>query len=173
MIGARLLLREVRTSDATGAYLKWMNDEEVLKFTESRFLSCSDEQLRQYIDTINKDSSYIFRAITLRESGRHIGNIKLGPMDWNHRFGDVGVIIGARECWGKGYAAESIRLLVEYAFASLRLHKLTAGCYATNRAAIKAFEKTGFAIEGVRTSQYLFAGHYVDLVLLGLINPAA
>jgi len=172
LVGKRLCLRDVRLSDAGGAYLQWMNDKEVLKYTESRFQPYSKERLCSYIETINKDSDFVFRAITLEESGRHIGNIKLGPIDWNHRFGDIGIIIGAKDCWGKGYAAESIRLLAEFAFTSLKLHKLTAGCYAVNSASVRAFEKAGFTKEGIRPSQYLSEGQYVDLVFMGLINPA-
>jgi ribosomal-protein-alanine N-acetyltransferase len=139
LVGKRLLLREVRLSDANGPYLQWMNDPEVLKYTESRFQPYSKERLCQYIETINKNPDFVFHAITLRDTGRHIGNIKLGPIEKDpigDLVGDVGFIIGAKECWGKGYAAESIRLLAQYAFSSLKLHRLTAGCYAVNKAAI-------------------------------------
>jgi RimJ/RimL family protein N-acetyltransferase len=171
LIGKRVRLREVRTSDASGAYLEWMNDAEVLKYTESRFRSHPREDLCEYVMKINANSDFVFRAITLGDAGRHIGNIKLGPIDWNHRFGDIGIIIGAKDCWGKNYAAESIRLLADYAFSVLKLHKLTAGCYAINDAGIKAFIKAGFAREGRRNSQYVCDGRYVDLVYLGLVNP--
>lgn len=172
LIGKKLCLRDVRLSDAGGEYLQWMNDREVLKYTESRFHPYTRERLKEYIKTINKNPDFIFQAITLRDSGRHIGNIKLGPVDWNHRFGDIGIIIGAKDCWGLGYAAESIRLLADFAFSSLKLHKLTAGCYVVNIPSIKAFEKAGFVREGFRPSQYLSDGRYVDLVCLGLLNPA-
>jgi RimJ/RimL family protein N-acetyltransferase len=172
LIGQRLRLRDVRLYYARGHYLQWMNDQEVLKYTESRFHPYTKARLREYIRTINKNPDFIFRAITLRDSGRHIGNIKLGPVDWNHRFGDIGIIIGAKDCWGRGYAAESIRLLADFAFSSLKLHKLTAGCYVVNIPSIKAFEKAGFVRECLRPSQYLSDGRYVDLICFGLLNPA-
>jgi len=170
--GRRICLREVRLSDVEGPYLRWINDPEVLKYTESRFSPYSKEQLCEYITSVNENPNLVFLAITLLDSGRHIGNIKLGPIDGNHRFGDIGIIIGAKDCWGQGYATESIRLLVDFAFASLKLHKLTAGCYAVGTAGIRAFEKAGFTKEGIRPSQYLSDGRYVDLVYLGLVNPA-
>ncbi len=172
LIGMHLRLREVRLSDANGPYLEWMNDAEVLKYTESRFQSHSKADLCDYVVRINANPDFVFRAITLGDTGRHIGNIKLGPIDWNHRFGDIGIIIGAKDCWGKNYAAESIRLLADHAFSVLKMHKLTAGCYAINEAGIKAFIKAGFVFEGRRNSQYLSDGRYVDHVYLGLINPA-
>jgi RimJ/RimL family protein N-acetyltransferase len=172
LTGDRVCLRDVRLSDVEGEYAQWINDPEVLKYTESRFRFFSQERLREYVTSVNENNDLVFLAITLRESGRHIGNIKLGPIDWNHRFGDIGLIIGAKDCWGQGYASESIRLLAKFAFTSLKLHKLTAGCYAVNSAAIKAFEKAGFMREGLRHSQYLCEERYVDLVCLGLLDPA-
>jgi [ribosomal protein S5]-alanine N-acetyltransferase len=172
LTSGRLCLREVRLSDAEGPYLQWMNDAEVLKYTESRFRPYSTEQLCDYVARINASPDLVFRAITLRDTGRHIGNIKLGPVDWNHRFGDIGIIIGAKDCWRQGYAEESVRLLADFAFSSLKLHKLTGGCYASHVAAIKVFEKAGFVREGIRSGQYLSEGGYVDLVCLGLLNPA-
>ena len=122
--------------------------------------------------TINANPDFVFRAITLGDTGRHIGNIKLGPIDWNHRFGDIGIIIGAKDCWGKSYAAESIRLLADHAFGILKMHKLTAGCYAINEAGIKAFIKAGSSAKGVAVASTGRDGRYIDLIYLGLINPA-
>jgi ribosomal-protein-alanine N-acetyltransferase len=174
LVGKRLLLREVRLSDANGPYLQWMNDPEVLKYTESRFQPYSKERLCQYIETINKNPDCVFRAITLRDTGRHIGNIKLGSIEKDpvgDLVGDVGFIIGAKECWGKGYAAESIRLLAEYAFSSLKLHKLTAGCYAVNIAAIKTLKKAGFAQLPSGDKPYLSDGKPVEVVNFELLEP--
>ena len=58
----------------------------------------------------------------------------------------------------------------DYAFSKLSLHKLTAGCYVTNPASIRAFKKVGFAEEGLLRSQYLTEyGRYTDEVVLGCL----
>jgi RimJ/RimL family protein N-acetyltransferase len=85
----------------------------------------------------------------------------------------MGLLIGERAYWGRGIATEVISLVARYAFDELRLHKVTAGCYSINRAAIKAFEKAGFVREGLRRKQYECNGEYVDHVLLGLLGPHA
>ena len=54
-----------------------------------------------------------------------------------HRFADIGIIIGDDAYWGRGFASEAIKLVISYAFDRLKLHKLTAGCYATNAGATK------------------------------------
>ena len=170
LVGERIYLREVRPSDVNENYYRWMNDPEVIQYLESRFHSNSRESLKAYVQIYDGDTDTIFLAIILKEKEQHIGNIKLGPINWYHRFGDIGIIIGDKEYWGKGYAAEAISLLSEHAFKNLNLHKLTAGCYKPNEGSLRAFEKAGFETEGVRKKHCFFNGKYVDAILLGLLN---
>jgi RimJ/RimL family protein N-acetyltransferase len=167
--GERLYLREVRPSDVNEDYHRWMNDPEVTRYLESRFYPNSMEKLREYVAGKLGDRDNVFLAIVLKESDQHIGNIKLGPINWIHRFGDVGILIGEKDCWGKGYATEAIRLVVDYAFQTLNLHKLTAGAYDANQGSVRAFLKAEFTQEGVRKNQFYCSGRYVDGILLGIV----
>lgn len=168
--GKRLYLREVRLADVNENYYRWMNDREVTRYLESRFYPNSMEKLAEYVASKLGDRNNVFLAIVLKEGDRHIGNIKLGPIDWIHRVGDVGLIIGEKDCWGKGYASEAISLMGEYAFGRLNLRKVTAGCYASNQGSVKAFQKAGFVIEGLRLQHYYCDGKYDDAVLLGILR---
>jgi [ribosomal protein S5]-alanine N-acetyltransferase len=168
--GKRIYLREVRLTDVNENYYRWMNDKEVTRYLESRFYPNSMEKLAEYVTTKLGDRNNIFLAIVQKDGDRHIGNIKLGPIDWIHRVGDLGLIIGEKDCWGKGYASEAISLVVEYAFGQLNLRKVTAGCYALNQGSIKAFQKAGFVIEGVRRQHYYCGGSYDDGILLGILR---
>lgn len=170
--GARLYLRQVRIGDAPGAYLAWMNDPNVTKYTESRFTPHSVEDIERYIEDITTNGRFLFLAIVHVADDTHIGNIKLGPVDWNHMVADIGIIIGNKEYWGQGMAAEAISTLAAYSFEVLGLHKLTAGCYLPNQAAVKAFEKAGFEIEGVMKQHCLLDNYYVDMIRLGKIDKA-
>lgn len=168
LVGRRICLREVRPADVNENYYSWMNDPEVTRYLESRFYPNSVEQLRDYVTGKLGDRDTVFLAIVLQDSGRHIGNIKLGPINWIHRLADVGLIIGEKECWGKGYATEAIGLITEYAFRKLNLRRLTAGCYAENIGSAKAFIKAGWQQEAVRPGMYNLDGRYVDAILLGI-----
>ncbi|MCB9233665.1 MAG: GNAT family N-acetyltransferase [Bacteroidia bacterium] len=170
LAGERLYLRELRPEDAAGNYLAWMNDPEITQFLESRFRSYTEQDLLDYIEVTSQDPNSYPMAICQSVDGRHVGNIKLGPVNTIHRHGDIGIIIGERDCWGKGYATEAIRLLVDFAFEELGLHKVTAGCYSDNPGSAKAFLKAGFVEEGVKKEQYLSNGVYVDGILLGMVN---
>ncbi|MCK4820653.1 GNAT family N-acetyltransferase [bacterium] len=170
LVGERIYLREVRPGDVNDAYYRWMNDPEVTQYLESRFSPNSMESLLEYVRNFQGNQDNIFLAIVLKENHKHIGNIKMGPINRFHRLADVGIMIGEKDCWGKGYASEAISLIVEHAFKNLNLHKLTAGCYEQNQGSLEAFQKAGFEIEGVRKKHCFFNGEYVDAILLGKIN---
>lgn len=166
--GERIYLREVRPSDVNENYKSWMNDPEVTRYLESRFYPNSLEELQDYVTHKLGDRENVFLAILLNDGDRHIGNIKLGPINWIHRFADVGLLIGEKDCWGKGYATEAIRLVTAYAFKTLNLHHLTAGCYAENIGSAKAFIKAGWQQEGVRRSLFFCGGVFTDAIMLGI-----
>lgn len=165
--GDKIFLREVRREDVNENYYKWMNDHEITRYTESRFYPYSSEQLLNYVVSLDGKKDSIFLAIIEKITGQHIGNIKLGGIDWIHRRADIGVIIGEKSCWGQGYASEAIALISEYGLRKLNLHKVWAGCYANNTGSIKAFKKAGFIEEGMQKKHYYCDGEYIDIVFLG------
>ena len=169
--GERLSLRDVVPEDASEAYASWMNDFDVNRYTESRFTRHTRESIRLYIEAITSTETNLFLAIIAREGERHIGNIKLSDIDRHHGTAEVGIIIGDKSCWGRGYGCEAIDLLAGYAFATLGLRKLTAGFYVTNTGSIGAFEKAGFVAEGVMKAQYISNGKVIDGVRLGRVRP--
>lgn len=166
--GKRLILSRMQVSDVTKNYCNWMNDKEVTCFLESRFYSHSIDSLREYVCKLQNDPNELLFAILLKENKRHIGNIKLGPINWIHHFAEIGLMIGEKDFWGRGYASEAIQIITEYAFDTLGLNKLIAGCYELNKGSLKAFQKAGFGIEGVHKKHFLYDGRYIDSIRLGL-----
>ena len=167
--GERIRLRKIELTDVNEDYRAWMNDPEVVRYTESRFRTHSLEDIRAYVQSVRSDANSVFFAIIEKETGKHIGNIKIGHMLPVHRTADVGVIIGDRNCWGKGYATEALKLTAAYAAEPLKLHKLWAGIYADNPGSIQAFRRAGFVEEG-RFARHWFSGpDYVDGLQMGLL----
>lgn len=168
--GRRIYLRPAEDKDINKRYLSWIDDSAVTRFMESRFKKWTLRELKKYADGIRDSHDNLFFAIILKSRDRHIGNIKIGPINRIHKFADIGILIGDKSCWGRGYAAEAIELAADYAFTGLKLHKLTAGAYATNIGSIKAFQKAGFRVEGIRSKHYRESAGYVDCILMGRIN---
>lgn len=169
--GPTVYLRKLVLFDVNANYVQWMNDPQVIHFLEVRHSRRTLKDLREYVSGVIERKEDLFFAICLNESGRHIGNIKLGPINRVHGFAHIKFFIGEREHWGKGIATEAVDLVVRYAFETLGLHKVLAGCYANNEASLRVFRKCGFKKEGVQVAQWLCDGKYVDGILLAKTNP--
>ncbi len=168
--GQRIRLRQLRLDEITECYCKWMNNPEINRYLESRYRVWDRESLRDYVTSMEKDkNSYLFAVATI-EDDQHIGNIKLGPVDWNHRRGSIGILIGDSRSHGKGFGGEAIMLLARFAFQELELNKVTASAYVVNRPSVRLFEKLNFATEGVRRGHAFCDNEFVDCIEFGLLR---
>lgn len=172
IIGEKVYFRGMDESDIEGPYLDWLNDEEVTRFlTTVGHFPATKENLLHYIQSMARSDKDVFFAIHDVKSDEFIGTSHLGPIDWITRIAPLGIMIGNKKFWGRGYAAEAIRLASDHAFKRLNLHKLTAGVAAINEDSAKAFKRAGFEIEGRVKSQVFLDGEYYDSLYLGITKP--
>ena len=95
----RLILRPLSIDHCTEEYVNWMNDSIVTLYLESGG-DYTIEMLKDYIvSTISKN--IYFWAIHLKDSGKHIGNIKIDPINIRHSYGEYGILMGDKDEWGK------------------------------------------------------------------------
>lgn len=168
--GARLHLRPVTPADIDGPYLSWLNDPETTRFLDTGREPVTREALERMVRASVASTDAVLLAIVDRQTGRHIGNIRLSMINRLHRTASLGILIGEREFRGKGYAREAVELMLRHAFERLGLHKVTAGAYSDHAACLTAFQRAGFAVEG-RQRQHLFRdGIYHDKVLMGCLR---
>jgi len=168
IMGERIYLREVRLSDVNENYYRWLNDPDVTRYLETRYIPRSLENIRQYVESMDVNPDEIFLAICLKENGMHVGNIKLGPINRIHRFADISLLIGEKSVWRQGIGTEAIRLLANFAFDVLNLNKLRSGCYEDNKGSMKAFLKAGFVQEGILRKQWQVNGIFQGEIVFGL-----
>jgi RimJ/RimL family protein N-acetyltransferase len=88
-------------------------------------------------------------------ASRLIGVAYLASLDSTHRRGQVGVTIGDRAWWGRGYGRETLELLLAFGFGELDLHRITANAFAYNAAWKGLLAAAGFRLEG-RLRDYLY-----------------
>jgi RimJ/RimL family protein N-acetyltransferase len=166
--GERIYLREVRISDVNENYYKWLNDKEVNQYLETRYIPQSLDNIKKYVENMDGKSDEIFLAICLNQNNKHIGNIKLGPINWIHRFATISFLIGEKKYWGNGFATEAITLVTKFAFNTLNLHKIEAGCYENNIGSRRSLEKVGFKVEGILKKHRVADGKFQNDIILGL-----
>ena len=168
--GSRVSLRLVELSDCSDSYVAWLADPEVNRYLETRWQPQTAESIRAFVAAMQADPwSYLF-CIVEREQGRHVGNIKIGPVSARHQCADVSYFVGERSCWGKGLATEAIRLVVDFGFRSLGLNRVQAGVYESNRGSVKALERNGFRPEGCWRSQLRSGDAWEDHLWFGLLR---
>jgi len=166
--GKKVYLRCMEESDVEGPYLDWLNDEEVTRYlTGVRHSPATREYLLDYIRSMAQSDKDILFAIHDVESREFIGTSHFGPIDWPNRTAALGIMIGNKGYWRKGYGTEAITLVSDYAFKMLNLQKITAGIVAIHQPSIKAFEKAGFKAEGQAKSQFL-VDEYCDWIYMGI-----
>lgn len=168
MFTEKIGLRELTFEDINGEYCSWLNDLEVNMYMQSRYSIWNLDKMKKYIDNLS-ENEYVF-AICCLKTSKHIGNIKLGPVDWINRKAEISILLGDKEFWGKGFGTDAVKLVSEYALQILSLNKVIAGCYSKNKGSASVFLKNGFVQEGRLKREVIFKGEYTDVLLFGKCN---
>jgi len=165
----RVSLRELSVEDVTERYVSWLNDPLINRYLEVRHVPQTLESTRTFVQTLSECAiDYLFGIFV--DDNDHIGNIRLGPIDNLYSRAFIGLMIGEVKCQGLGYGSEAISIACRWAFEKLKLHKVEAGCYASNVGSLRAFEKVGFTREGRLRHHWRLDGKPEDQICLGLIE---
>ena len=105
-----------------------------------------------------------------KKKERHIGNIKVGPVNKGKKVADISYFIGERDYWGKGAATEAISLIAEFSFKKLKLKKLYANSYLQNRASIQVLVKNNFIFEKTKKMTRTKNSKLTDYTIFSLTN---
>lgn len=142
---APVYLRPLVEGDFGERYVAWFRDPEVTRFLEARSITREDA-----IDHLRRGEGgrhWRMFAVCEAADGRHIGNVKIGPINRAHGVSDFVTVIGERAVWGRGYARRAIALGIEIAFGEMGIRKLSASIDSRNTGSIKAYTAAGFTVE--------------------------
>lgn len=143
----RLILKPLSLKHLTTTYVDWMNDIDIYKYLETGG-NYTLKDLEDYLNQQEKND-ILFWAIHIKESNKHIGNIKIDPIDYTNNSGEYGIMMGDKTEWGKGYAKEASLKVINFCFNELNLSQVTLGVIQNNINAIKLYEKIGFVVEKI------------------------
>ena len=101
LTGKRIYLRPLAKSDINKRYLWWVNNSEIGRFLEVALFPTTQKELLDFYNRIKRSKTDLIFAIVTKDKNRHIGNIKLGNINYIHRYGDLGIIIGEKNFWGR------------------------------------------------------------------------
>ena len=167
----KLILRKLDLKKDIGKkYQQWLNSSEVQKFTEQRYKKHTIKEIKKFVKEKNISKNEFLFGIFLEKNRHkiHIGNIKLGPINFIHKRGDIGYFIGEKKLWNKGYASLAIKKIASIA-KKMGLKKIKAGAYEMNKGSAKVLKKNGFKVEGKLKSEIVFKKKRYSYILYGKI----
>ncbi|MBI2867399.1 MAG: GNAT family N-acetyltransferase [Chloroflexi bacterium] len=149
MIAQRaVVLREKRLEDAASDY-QWRVDVELSRLDAANPLTMPfADFLRYFQEELRYPTPSRVRFAVDTAEGRHIGNCMLYDIDHIRGQAELGIMIGDKSYWDKGWGAQALRLLLEYAFLTLGLRRVYLHTLEWNSRAQRAFEKVGFTATG-------------------------
>ncbi|MCK4264798.1 GNAT family N-acetyltransferase [Candidatus Babeliales bacterium] len=170
LIGEKIYLRKLSEEDAQGNYPGWLNDQIVCNNNSHAVFPYSRKEALDYILNIHKNSESLVLAITLKNDDRHIGNISLQCINNINRSAELAILIGEKDCWGKGYSKEAAKLIVSHGFNKMNLNRICCGTSSKNFAMQKLAQFLGMKEEGNRRKALYLNGEYLDLIEYGLLK---
>ncbi len=150
-------------------FAQWEQDSEFQRLWNSEVAQrYNPSQMKKFLED-ELDSMHMFMIERL-EDGRKIGEIDLSGFNWTVGNAWVGIGIGERESWGKGYGTDAMRVLLRYAFQELNLKRVTLNVFDINQRGISSYENAGFKHEGRVPGGLLIAGKRCDIVYMGILK---
>jgi ribosomal-protein-alanine N-acetyltransferase len=168
LIGKSVDIRPFLIADISDPYIHWLNDSEVVKFSNQRFISHGLDSCLRYQASF-KNTDNLFMAIRRLSDGKMIGTIT-AYISKHHGTADVGILIGDKTVWGMGYGLDAWITLTNWLLDRGDIRKLTAGTLACNAGMIKLMERSGMVLEATRKSQEIVEGLPVDMLYYAKFN---
>ena len=160
---ADLTLQPFTESHLTEHYISWLNDPDVVRFSEQRHHDHSRASCKSFIRQFNEGPNTLW-AIIEKSTGRHIGNINTS-IDSPNKVADLAIMIGEKDVWGKGYGSQAWNAVMHYLFDRCAIRKITAGTMAVNTGMLAIMRRCGMTIEGQRKGQFMVDGKPVDMIM--------
>jgi ribosomal-protein-alanine N-acetyltransferase len=162
----RLVLKKFTTRYLTDDYVHWLNDPEIVKYSEQRHKTHTLSSCRDYYESFEKKTD-LFLAIIVTGSGKHIGNITV-TIDVHNKVADIAIMIGEKSTWGKGYGKEAFMGIMNYLFQNSIARKITAGTMSINQPMLAIMDSSGMIADGVKKGQFIIDGKEIDMVMRAL-----
>ena len=155
------------------ASLLWQRDSEFHRLLDNDPIqTISEKKIKEWLEKEAekgfKPERYSFSVRTLAED-KYIGFLGVW-IDLIHSEAWVGLGIGEREFWSKGYGTDMMKLCMQYVFSELGLERLSLGLHEYNPRALKSYEKCGFRFEGRTRQDMLREGRRYDSLWMGILR---
>ena len=164
--GEKVRLRAIELTDLDNV-MTWINNPEVTRYLLVGLWPLSSETERQWIERRAKDADPTDKALVIEALDRtYLGGIGLHKIDFPSGTAEIGIAIGRKDYWGKGYGTDAMKILLRHGFENLRLRKVTLEVFGSNVRAQRSYAKVGFREVGRLKAHLIKQGQYEDAVYM-------
>ena len=171
IIGDGIRLRAVERSDLS-LFVNWLNDYEVRQFLTLYFpisMAFEEKWYESMINSSPEEQPMVIEVIT-EKGWKPIGNLGLMHVSNIDRDAELGIFIGEKTEWNKGYGRKAIQLLLRYAFMTLNLNRIYLRVFENNLRGINSYRAIGFVEEGRMRQAKFSEGAYLDILLMSVLR---
>ena len=160
-----LLLLEPYTTDmVTEAHVAWLNNPEIVQFSEQRHYAHTIKSQQRYIESFPEDSHiWLIRE----EDVSDVGTIT-AYIDRPNQLANMGILIGQKSIWGRSYGLHAWELVMDFLLHA-GIRKIEAGCMASNKRMANLLDHAGFSCEAVVPNHFLLNKQPQDMLLFGIV----
>lgn len=152
-------------------HFRWNNDPELNRLdSEIPYEKETFGQFKKRFEQMVQNPSEAHRDFEIHADGQLIGIAYVARISEHNHHGLIGITIGDRDYWGRGYGRESMALILEYCFEHLNLHRVSAETFEYNTAWRDLVEGMGFTREGTARDYLHREGEYFDKVSYALLE---
>lgn len=159
---ARLLLRPFTEADLDDVYVGWLNDPEVVRYSNQRFRRHDRAGCAAYLASF-QGSDNLFVSVRRAADGLALGTMS-AYRSRHHGTADIGILMGERGSWGQGYGQEAWNTLLDWLAGLPGMRKLSCGTLDCNHAMRRLAERSGMQLEATRRAQELVDGVPHDIL---------
>ncbi|WP_413173375.1 GNAT family N-acetyltransferase [Anabaena azotica] len=167
--GTRIYLKNLELENLDKIYI-WKNDFQLGNLVMAHPLPVNKTQVENWLKNNQSDKNQILFGIFILNTDDCIGIVRLMFIDWISATADLGIYIGDSEYRGQGFGKEVIKLILNYGFMGINLHKICLKVLESNVNAIRCYQSIGFIQEGILRQQYWCNGKYENVILMGILN---
>jgi RimJ/RimL family protein N-acetyltransferase len=170
--GKLVQLAAVDPEEVSKHFAAWDRDSEYKRLLDTGApRPHSSKAIKEWLEkeTGQHDTMYWFTIRAVADN-QLLGDINLEVVNWNMRDSFVGLGIGPRDFWGKGYGTEAMQLILQYAFTEVNLRRVTLTVFEYNPRAIRSYEKAGFRHEGRQRGAIIREGKRWDVLYMGILR---
>lgn len=170
LLGEKIYLTQFHQSDIDEIYLGWLNNQNLMQYSNQRFKRHDLNSASNYLNSFN-GSENVFLAIFDKSSNQKIGTLTayIYPV---HGVADIGIMVGNEKYSGQGMGLDAWQTFINWLFFEKKIRKIIAGTLVSNIRMVNIMKKSGMHYESTWKKHEYFNGDYVDLDYYAKFNTS-